>query len=87
VALEVNKRSRGLLRIAPELFLEIANVGLAQGAEPSCSARELLERQGLFVNDGVAVLGLNSVWQLLVGMAIKSSRTHANFSSNQTQSR
>ena len=83
----VNKRARGRLRTAPELFPEIADVSLAKVEGPSCSARESLERQGLFVNDGVAVLGLNLLVQLLIGMLVKSTRTHVNFSSNQAQSR
>jgi PRTRC genetic system ThiF family protein len=83
----VNKRSRGRLRTAPELFSEIADASLPKDEGPSCSARESLERQGLFVNDGVAVLGLNLLAQLLVGMLVKSTRTHVNFLSNQAQSR
>jgi PRTRC genetic system ThiF family protein len=82
----VNKRSRARLRTAPELFPEIADVRLAEDEEPSCSARESLERQGLFVNDGVAVLGLNLLAQLLIGGSIRFSRTHANFWSNRIQS-
>jgi PRTRC genetic system ThiF family protein len=83
----VNKRSRARLRTAPELFPEIADVSLAEDEGPSCSARESLERQGLFVNEGVAVMGLNLIGQLLLGGSVQFSRTHANFSSNQTQSR
>jgi PRTRC genetic system ThiF family protein len=82
-----NKQSRARLRTAPELFPEIADVRLAEDEGPSCSARESLERQGLFVNDGVAVLGLNLLAQLIVGGSIRSTRTHVNFSSNQAQSR
>jgi PRTRC genetic system ThiF family protein len=82
----VNKRSRARLRTAPELFSEIADVSLADDEGPSCSARESLERQGLFVNDGVAVLGLNVLAQLLVGGLAQRVRTHANFVSIQIQS-
>jgi PRTRC genetic system ThiF family protein len=82
----VNKRSRGRLRTAPELFPEIADVSLADDEGPSCSARESLERQGLFVNDGVAVLGLHVLAQLLVGGLAQRVRTHANFLSIQIQS-
>jgi molybdopterin-synthase adenylyltransferase len=52
-------RSRGRLKTAPEMFPEIADTRLPEDEGPSCSARESLERQGLFVNDGVAVLGLD----------------------------
>jgi molybdopterin-synthase adenylyltransferase len=83
----VNKRSRARLRTAPELFPEIADASLAEDEGPSCSARESLERQGLFVNDGVAVLGLNLLAQLLVGGTILFSRTHTNLLLNQVQSR
>jgi PRTRC genetic system ThiF family protein len=82
----VNKRSRGRLRTAPELFPEIADESSAEDEGPSCSARESLERQGLFVNDGVAILGLNLIGQLLLDGSIRFSRTHSNFSSNQSQS-
>jgi PRTRC genetic system ThiF family protein len=82
----VNKRARGRLRTAPELFPEIADVNLAEDEGPSCSARESLERQGLFVNDGVAVLGLNLLGQLLIGGSIQFVRSHTNFLSNQVQS-
>jgi PRTRC genetic system ThiF family protein len=82
----VNKRSRGRLRTAAELFPEIADTGMPEDEGPSCSARESLERQGLFVNDGVAVLGLNLLGQLLIGGSVRISRTHANFRSNQFQS-
>jgi PRTRC genetic system ThiF family protein len=82
----VNKRSRGRLRTAPELFPEIADASLAENEEPSCSAQESLERQGLFVNDGVAAMGLNLIGQLLVGWSVQFARTHANFSSGQAQS-
>jgi molybdopterin-synthase adenylyltransferase len=82
----VNKRSRARLRTAPELFPEIADSSLAEDDGPSCSARESLERQGLFVNDGVAVMGLNLIGQLLVGGSTQCGRTHANFLSNQSQS-
>jgi PRTRC genetic system ThiF family protein len=82
----VNKRSRARLRTAPELFPEIADASLAEDEGPSCSARESLERQGLFVNDGVAVLGLNSLAQLLVGGLAQRTRTYANFGSSQVQS-
>lgn len=81
-----NKRSRARLRTAPELFPEIADASLAEDEGPSCSARESLKRQGLFVNDAVAVLGLNLIGQLLVGELAQRVRTHANFSSNQSQS-
>jgi molybdopterin-synthase adenylyltransferase len=83
----VNRRSRARLKTAPELFPEIADMSLAEDEGPSCSARESLERQGLFVNDGVAVLGLNLLGQLVVGGSIKSTRTHVNLVSNQAQSR
>jgi PRTRC genetic system ThiF family protein len=83
----VNKRSRARLRTAPELFPEIADVRLAEDAGPSCSARESLERQGLFVNDGVAVLGLNLIGQLLLGGSIQFVRTYINLLSNHSQSR
>jgi PRTRC genetic system ThiF family protein len=82
----VNKRSRGRLRTAPELFPEIADLSLPEDEGPSCSARESLERQALFVNDGVAVLGLNLLAQLLVGGLAQRVRTHANFLSTQIQS-
>jgi PRTRC genetic system ThiF family protein len=82
----VNKRSRARLRTAPELFPEIADASLAEDEEPSCSARESLERQGLFVNDGVAILGLNLLAQLLVSGSIQFARTHINLRSNQSQS-
>jgi PRTRC genetic system ThiF family protein len=78
----VNKRSRGRLKTAPELFPEIADVSLVDDEGPSCSARESLERQGLFVNDGLAMLGLNLIGQLLIGGFVQSARTHANFLSN-----
>jgi PRTRC genetic system ThiF family protein len=82
----MNKRSRGRLRTAPELFPEIADASLAEDEGSSCSARQSLERQGLFVNDGVAVLGLNLIGQLLIGGSSRFARTHANFSSNRIQS-
>jgi PRTRC genetic system ThiF family protein len=82
----MNKRSRGRLKTAPELFPEIADVSLAEDEGPSCSARESLERQGLFVNDGVAMMGLNLLGQLLIGGSIQFVRSHANFLSNQFQS-
>ena len=82
----INKRSRGRLRTAPELFPEIADSSLGEDEGPSCSAQEALERQGLFVNDGVAVLGLNLLGQLLVGGLAQRFRTHANFLSIQIQS-
>jgi molybdopterin-synthase adenylyltransferase len=82
----VNKRSRGRLKTAPELFPEIADTSSAEDQGPSCSALESLKRQGLFVNDGVAVLGLNLLGQLLIGGSVRISRTHANFRSNQIQS-
>jgi molybdopterin-synthase adenylyltransferase len=81
-----NKRSRARLRTAPELFSEIADVSLAEDEGPSCSARESLERQGLFVNDGVAVLGLNLIGQLLVNGSIRFTKTYVSLSSGQVQS-
>ena len=74
----VNKRSRARLRTAPELFPEIADTSLGEDGGPSCSARESLERQGLFVNDGVAVLGLSLLRQLLCSETIGFQRTHVN---------
>ena len=82
----VNKRSRGRLRTAPELFPEIADSSLGEDDGPSCSARESLERQGLFVNDGVAVLGLKLIGRLLIGGSIQFVRSHTHFVSNQVQS-
>ena len=46
-------------------------MSLAEDEEPSCSVRELLERQGLFVNDGMTVLGFNLIGQLLIGGSIR----------------
>jgi PRTRC genetic system ThiF family protein len=47
---ERNRRSRLRLRMAPELFPEIADPSLDNDGEPSCSAVEALERQSPFVN-------------------------------------
>jgi PRTRC genetic system ThiF family protein len=51
---ERNRRSRLRLRMAPELFPEIADPSLDNDGEPSCSAVEALERQSPFVNSTLA---------------------------------
>ena len=78
----INKRARGRLRTAPELFPEIADSSLREDEGPSCSARESLERQGLFVNDAVGILGLNLLGQLLCSTTIGFQRTHLNLGSS-----
>ncbi len=54
---------RGRLPTVAELFPSILEPDEARG--PSCSAREALSRQDLFVGDAVVTLGLNLVWRLL----------------------
>lgn len=83
----VNRRSRGRLRTAPEVFPEISDASLSEDEEPSCSAREALGRQGLFVNDAVAVMGLNLLSQLLIDNAAGSSRAHLHLRTGLIRSR
>jgi PRTRC genetic system ThiF family protein len=49
-----NRRAKLRLRTAAELYPEIANPGLDNEREPSCSAIEALERQEPFVNSTLA---------------------------------
>jgi PRTRC genetic system ThiF family protein len=51
---ERNRRAKLRLRTASELFPEIANPGLGDDREPSCSAIEALDRQEPFVNSTLA---------------------------------
>jgi len=59
-----NRRSRGRLRTAPELFPEIADPSLDDDGAPSCSALEALERQEPFVNQVLAYHALALLTQL-----------------------
>ena len=83
----INKRARGRLRTAPELFPEIADSSVGEDEGPSCSTREALERQGLFINDAVGILGLNLLGQLLCSETIGFQRTHVNLGSSRVFAR
>ena len=60
-----NKNSRSRLRTAVELFPSIADTCIPEDATPSCTTREALEKQDLFVNDILVAQALNLLWQLL----------------------
>jgi len=51
---ERNRRAKLRLRTASELFPEIADPGLGDDREPSCSAAAALERQEPFINSTLA---------------------------------
>lgn len=53
------------LPTALDLFPEIADTSLPEDNTPSCSALESLMRQDLFINETLAVAGLNLLWTLL----------------------
>ena len=62
-ALETNAK----LPTAPEKWPEIVDAALDEDDEPSCSSREALERQDLFVNDVLAAEAAGLLWRLLRG--------------------
>ena len=64
-AAEKTKTVRNRLRTATELFPEIADTRIPEDSNPSCTTREALERQDLFVNDILTAQALNLLSQLL----------------------
>jgi len=48
-----------------ELFPEMTNKKSPEDNTPSCSLAEALEKQDLFINQGLATFALNLLWQLL----------------------
>jgi sulfur-carrier protein adenylyltransferase/sulfurtransferase len=59
-----NHRSAERLRVAPEVFPEIAEASLDRDEAPSCGALEALERQEPFVNQALAQHALALLTQL-----------------------
>ena len=53
------------LPCATELHPTLMDTSIPDDDTPSCSALEAVERQGLFVNKMVALLGVDLLWQLL----------------------
>ena len=60
-----NPAKRARLRCAHELFPAITDTTIPEDDTPSCGTIEALERQDLFLNDLLAVQGLNLLWNLL----------------------
>jgi PRTRC genetic system ThiF family protein len=54
--------------------------------EPSCSMREALQNQDLFINSYVVSAGMNMLWQLLYGMRISYNQIYINGSDSRVNS-
>lgn len=64
---ESNEKSKNEMRLphAANLFPELVDESLDDKDEtPSCSLAEALEKQSLFINDTVANVGMNMLWEL-----------------------
>jgi PRTRC genetic system ThiF family protein len=59
------KQARGRLPTVAELLPRALETDPKEERLPSCSQRESLERQDLFIGDAVVTAGLNIVWRLL----------------------
>jgi PRTRC genetic system ThiF family protein len=60
-----NYRRANALPVATEIHPELMDTALGEDDRPSCSAREALERQSLFVNKRVSLLGAQLLWDLV----------------------
>lgn len=74
------------LPTAPELFPELIDTSVPDDDQPSCSAREALGRQDLFVNDAVCVAGMNVLWQLFFDRQLDFHGAVVNLKSGMTRS-
>jgi PRTRC genetic system ThiF family protein len=57
--------AKGRLPCATEVHPEIRDVSIPDDDAPSCSAREALTKQDLFVSSRVALAGLDLLWEML----------------------